>query len=61
MPTLIILLGLGLYGYGAFRFWGGFHRTTFSEGKFFLTLLWPVFWLANPAYRQNFAKALRGR
>jgi hypothetical protein len=38
----------------------GFHRTNFSQGRVSLTLLWPIFLMANKSYRQNFGKALKG-
>jgi hypothetical protein len=28
---LFILLGLGIYGYGIWKFWKGFERTNFSR------------------------------
>jgi hypothetical protein len=54
-----LLLFVG-YGYGGWRFWKGFHRTNFSQGRVSLTLLWPIFLMANKSYRQNFGKALKG-
>lgn len=60
MSSLIALLLLVGYGYGAWRFWSGFHRTNFTQGRLHLTLLWPLFLLANKTYRQNFSKALKG-
>jgi hypothetical protein len=60
MPTLIGIVLLAAYGYGGWRFWSGFHRTNFSQGRLSLTLLWPVFVVANKSYRQNFSKALKG-
>ena len=60
MGTLIsILLAVG-YVYGAFRFWTGFRRTSFSQGKLYLTLLWPLFLIGSKSYRKNFSKALKG-
>lgn len=59
METLVLILLLGGYGFGSWRFWQGFHRTNFSQNRLVLTLLWPVF-LANKSYRQNFNKALKG-
>ena len=59
-----VLLGLVLlvgYGYGGWRFWRGFHRTNFSQGRLYLTLLWPVFLLTNKSYRKNFTRALKGQ
>jgi hypothetical protein len=60
MGTLLGLLLLGGYGYGAWRFWKGFNYTSFSQGKFHLTLLWPIFVVGSKSYRQNFTKALKG-
>jgi hypothetical protein len=51
--ALIVYLG------GAWKFWTGFNRTNFSQGKFYLTLLWPLF-LISKSYRQNFGRALKG-
>lgn len=50
---------LVVYAVGAFKFWSGFRRTNFSQGKLYLTALWPVLVL-NKSYRQNFTKALKG-
>ncbi|MGB3292937.1 MAG: hypothetical protein WBB01_08130 [Phormidesmis sp.] len=60
MSTLIWMIGLGVYGIGAWKFWTGFNRTDFSTGKAYLTLLWPVFLIGNKAYRRNFTKAIKG-
>jgi hypothetical protein len=57
----VILIGLLIgYGAGVWKFWSGFHRTNFSQGKIYLGLLWPVL-LINGAYRKNFTKALKGQ
>lgn len=58
MPLIVLVL-LIVYGAGAWRFWRGFHRTNFSQGRLNLTLLWPIF-IANKSYRENFSKALKG-
>jgi len=58
-PLLTIVL-LAVYGVGAWKFWVGFHRTNFSQGRLQLTLLWPLFLLANRSYRENFNRALKG-
>lgn len=60
MGTLVTLILLTVYGGGAWKFWNGFNRTSFSQGKLQLTLLWPVFLLANKSYRENFNRALKG-
>lgn len=59
MTTLISLLLLGTYVGGIWKFWNGFRRTNFSQGRIYLGLLWPVL-IANKSYRQNFTKALKG-
>ncbi|MGB3138990.1 MAG: hypothetical protein WBG38_11020 [Nodosilinea sp.] len=60
MGTLIALLLAGIYGGGAFKFWTGFSRTNFSDGKVKFTLLWPLFLALNKSYRENFSRALKG-
>ncbi|MBD2259066.1 hypothetical protein [Pseudanabaena sp. FACHB-2040] len=60
MEPLVALVVLTLYGGGAWKFWKGFHRTNFSQGKLQLTLLWPLFLMVNRSYRQNFNRALKG-
>ena len=44
---------------GVWKFWTGFRRTNFSQGRLRLALLWPVL-LFSKSYRQNFTKALKG-
>lgn len=56
---LLILLALGVYGGGMYKFWKGFNRTNFSQNRLMLTLGWPLF-IVNPSYRQNFTRALKG-
>jgi hypothetical protein len=58
--SLISLIALVVYGGGAFKFWKGFQRTHYSDGKVYLSLLWPLFFVANKTYRQNFNRALKG-
>ncbi|MEM6868023.1 MAG: hypothetical protein AAFU71_20165 [Cyanobacteria bacterium J06632_22] len=60
MGHIVGLVLLGIYGVGVWKFWRGFNRTNFTTGKAYLTLLWPVFLIGNKAYRQNFAKAIKG-
>jgi hypothetical protein len=59
MSLLGFALLCGIYAGGIWKFWKGFHRTNFSSGKLYLSLLWPVL-LANRSYRQNFNRALKG-
>ncbi|HSM83697.1 MAG TPA: hypothetical protein VLS96_18560 [Nodosilinea sp.] len=60
MGTLIALLLAGIYGGGAFKFWTGFDRTNFSEGRVKFTVLWPLFLALSKSYRANFSRALKG-
>jgi len=60
---MIKLLGIILvvvYVAGVWKFWSGFNRTNFSQGRLYLALLWPVLLLSNKSYRQNFSRALKG-
>lgn len=57
-PLLLILMVV--YGGGAWKFWAGFKRTNFSEGKVKLTLLWPLLLASSKSYRENFNRALKG-
>jgi len=59
MSGLITLIFIAIYLGGAVKFWRGFNRTNFSQGRLYLTLLWPVL-LVNASYRQNFTRALKG-
>ncbi|RZM82701.1 hypothetical protein [Leptolyngbya iicbica] len=60
METLFVLALAIAYGTGAWRFWSGFQKTNFSQNKVNLTLLWPIYFIANKSYRENFNKALKG-
>ncbi|MEL6382904.1 MAG: hypothetical protein AAFQ89_10600 [Cyanobacteria bacterium J06626_18] len=61
MLLKLLVIGCAIaYVVGAWRFWNGFHRTNFTQGKLGLTLLWPVYLIANKSYRRNFNKALKG-
>jgi hypothetical protein len=59
MSTLLTLGLLVVYVGGVVKFWQGFHRTHFSQGRPYLSLLWPIL-LFNKSYRQNFRRALKG-
>ncbi len=59
MSGLLTVLFVVVYGAGAWKFWGGFRRTNFSQGKIVLGLAWPIL-MFNKSYRQNFRKALKG-
>ncbi|MEQ8956389.1 MAG: hypothetical protein RLP02_00465 [Coleofasciculus sp. C2-GNP5-27] len=64
MKVLVLLLVLGIYGYGVWKFWTGFNRTNFSRSlpnRIYLSLLWPALIVANKSYRKNFTRALKGR
>jgi membrane-bound metal-dependent hydrolase YbcI (DUF457 family) len=60
MSGLIGLVAIGVYVWGAWKFWNGFNRTNFEQGRLYLTALWPVFLISNRSYRQNFNRALKG-
>ncbi|MGJ3244747.1 MAG: hypothetical protein ACFE0I_01570 [Elainellaceae cyanobacterium] len=57
--NLLITLLLIVYLGGGVKFWTGFKRTNFDQGRLYLTLLWPVL-LMNKSYRDNFNRALKG-
>lgn len=59
MSLLGVLVAVVYVG-GIWKFWQGFHRTNFSSGRLYLSLLWPVLLVANKSYRQNFNRALKG-
>ncbi len=63
MQVLVVVVLLGAYGFGAWKFWSGFGRTNFEKSasnRIRLSLLWPALILANKSYRRNFQKALKG-
>jgi membrane-bound metal-dependent hydrolase YbcI (DUF457 family) len=63
MGYLLGLLAVVVYAGGVWKFWQGFHRTSFEKGlgnQITLSLLWPVLLIANKSYRRNFTKALKG-
>lgn len=59
MGSLITFGLIVVYGGGVWKFWNGFYRTNFSQGRLYLSLLWP-FLLTSKSYRQNFRRALKG-
>ena len=64
MNKLLILGLIVVYVAGAWKFWTGFGRTNFTQtlpNRIGLSLLWPALFIANPSYRRNFNKALKGR
>jgi hypothetical protein len=60
MTHLVVLLLLGVYGVGVWKFWTGFRSTQFESGRIVMGLLWPVM-IFNGRYRRNFTRALKGR
>ena len=60
MGHLALLIGVGVYFWGAAKFWSGFGRTNFTSNRLLLTAMWPALVIANRSYRQNFQKALKG-
>jgi hypothetical protein len=59
MVNLFLFIALAVYVVGVYRFWKGFRRTNFSQGRIYLALLWPAL-VFNRSYRQNFTRALKG-
>lgn len=59
MVKLFLFMALAVYVVGVYRFWKGFRRTNFSQGRIYLALLWPAL-VFNRSYRQNFTRALKG-
>jgi hypothetical protein len=62
--SLIIFGLVGGYVYGVFRFATNFNRTNFQGNivmKTGLAILWPVLYIVNGSYRQNFNRTLSGR
>jgi hypothetical protein len=60
-----IVFGLvGGYIYGVWRFSTNFERTNFDRNlgtKISLSILWPVLYIVNSSYRQNFNRTLSSR
>ena len=60
----LIMFGLiALYIGGIWKFWRGFTRTNFAQtlpNRVALSLLWPALFIANPSYRSNFRRAVKG-
>lgn len=59
MVKLLLFVAIVVYVGGVWKFWRGFHRTNFTQGRVYLALFWPVFMLSG-SYRQNFNRALKG-
>jgi hypothetical protein len=59
MLKLLLFAAVVVYVGGVWKFWNGFHRTNFSQGRLYLALLWPAFMFSR-SYRQNFQRALKG-
>ncbi|KAK3271393.1 hypothetical protein CYMTET_20253 [Cymbomonas tetramitiformis] len=50
-----------VYAIGAARFLAGYNKTIYSNtraAKIGLTAMWPVLFVTNPTFRQNFQKAV---
>jgi hypothetical protein len=63
MAKLIGLVLVIAYVWGVWKFWTGYEKTNFSRSlpsRITLSFLWPVLLIANPSYRKNFQKALKG-
>ena len=64
MWNLVFGVLLVIYLIGIWRFMSGYRHTNFNRGlptKLILAVLWPALLVINPAYRNNFQKALKGR
>lgn len=58
----LLVFGLaGAYGWGVWKFSSGFKHTHYAQGRLSLAFLWPLLYVVNGSYRENFQKALRGR
>ena len=57
---LIVFLLMTAYFVGAWKFWTGFRRTNFQQNRLGLTVMWPVLFLVNKPFRNNFQRALKG-
>lgn len=57
---LVIFLLFTAYLVGAWKFWTGFRRTNFQQNRLGLTVMWPVLFMINPSFRNNFQRALKG-
>lgn len=60
---LIAVILIFSYGFGIYKFWRGFNKTNFDRNlpvKLYLSALWPILFVSNKSYRQNFTKALKG-
>ncbi|TBR57812.1 hypothetical protein B4U84_17745 [Westiellopsis prolifica IICB1] len=60
---IAVLLVVGYTGF-AWKFWSGYRKTNFTRSttnRLMLSLLWPVLYITNKPYRQNFNKALKGK
>jgi hypothetical protein len=63
MTDLIVLGLIVVYLGGIWKFWTGYRYTAFSRRlptRLLLSYLWPILLIANPSYRKNFRKALKG-
>jgi hypothetical protein len=64
MQTFIVCGLVGGYVYGVYKFSRNFNRTNFQRSlgtKIVLALLWPVLYVGNGSYRQNFNRTLSGK
>ncbi|GJQ11683.1 hypothetical protein GpartN1_g3474.t1 [Galdieria partita] len=60
VPLIPNWILIALYGYLGFRFFSGFEQTTYNKNsRLLLSILWPVMFIANDRFRQNFKKALK--
>lgn len=61
IPFIPNWLVLAAWGYGAYRFYQGFNRTSYqSSFRIPLALAWPLLFAINPSYRKNFTRSITG-
>lgn len=61
IPLLPNWLLLGGWGYGAYKFYLGFDRTSYqSNFRIPLSLMWPILFAFNGNYRKNFTRSIKG-
>lgn len=61
LPLVPNWMLVAAWAYGAYRFYRGFHRTSYQDSfRVPLALAWPLLFVFNGSYRSNFTKSLKG-
>lgn len=61
LPLVPNWMLVAAWAYGAYRFYRGFHRTSYQDSfRVPLALAWPLLFALNGSYRSNFTKSLKG-